>query len=117
MFQCIFFLSVMLNVLLSFFCVNIDVLHLQIKPPIQLTDKRTGSTSLASVIRLTESWKGKLMHFMNAYQLRKCFFLLFGPLCCSPQIAVPLLLHKICSQEWEALQALTVGSSSLLPPI
>uniref|UniRef100_A0A8C7YH70 Golgi associated, gamma adaptin ear containing, ARF binding protein 3b n=1 Tax=Oryzias sinensis TaxID=183150 RepID=A0A8C7YH70_9TELE len=25
-----------------------------------------------------------------------------------PQIAVPLLLHKICSQEWEALQALTV---------
>ncbi|XP_078807690.1 ADP-ribosylation factor-binding protein GGA3 isoform X2 [Oryzias latipes] len=28
-----------------------------------------------------------------------------------PQIAVPLLLHKICSQEWEALQALTVGSS------
>uniref|UniRef100_A0A8C7YEK5 Golgi associated, gamma adaptin ear containing, ARF binding protein 3b n=1 Tax=Oryzias sinensis TaxID=183150 RepID=A0A8C7YEK5_9TELE len=30
-----------------------------------------------------------------------------------PQIAVPLLLHKICSQEWEALQALTyVGAST-----
>uniref|UniRef100_A0A8C7YJ28 Golgi associated, gamma adaptin ear containing, ARF binding protein 3b n=1 Tax=Oryzias sinensis TaxID=183150 RepID=A0A8C7YJ28_9TELE len=38
-----------------------------------------------------------------------CYFS-FGLLCFSPQIAVPLLLHKICSQEWEALQALTVGS-------
>uniref|UniRef100_A0A8C1X6P4 Golgi associated, gamma adaptin ear containing, ARF binding protein 3b n=1 Tax=Cyprinus carpio TaxID=7962 RepID=A0A8C1X6P4_CYPCA len=34
--------------------------------------------------------------------------ILFSNCVCSPQIAVRLLVHKIHSQEWEALQALTV---------
>lgn len=33
---------------------------------------------------------------------------------CSPQIAVRLLVHKIHSQEWEALQALTVRDALTL---